>query len=87
MKTFSHNKSFLIVILMIAGFLITSSTSVAMPLHMDDCTVKTACENCCLISVPELSGLQCEYSLTDFLDITSANLPDPEPLPFDHPPQ
>jgi len=85
----SNKKRLLIAILLAVGFLFTSSASVAMPIHMDamDCEVKSACDNCCLISVPELSGLQYEYSLSPCPDRTFATMPDPAPLPFDHPPQ
>ncbi len=88
MKAFSHNQKRLAVALFLAiCFMFTSSTAITMPLHMDDCTVKTACENCCIISVPELSGLQYEYSFTACPDDALADMPTPAPLPFDHPPQ
>ena len=90
MKAFSHNKKrLLIAILLAVGFLFTSSTSMAMPLYMysNECVGKTVCEKCCLISVPELSGLQYEYSFSACPDFSSADRADPDPLPFDHPPQ
>ncbi len=90
MKASSQNKKrLLIAILLAVGFLLTSSASIAMPLYMnsDECMAQTVCEKCCLISVPELLGLQVEYFLSPCPDATFATLPDPVPLPFDHPPQ
>jgi len=90
MKTFSQNKKRLLVAIFLAvGFLFMSSTSMAMPLYMDsnECMVPSVCEKCCLISVPELSGLQYVYSVSVCPDSSSADLTDPIPLPFDHPPQ
>lgn len=90
MKISSQNKKrLLIAILLAVGFLFASSTSIAMPLFMDsnECMAQTVCEKCCLISVPELSGVQVEYSFFPCPDATFATLPDPVPLPFDHPPQ
>ncbi len=77
----------LVAIFMVIGFLFTSSTAISMSLHMDDCTVKVACENCCLISVPELPRLKSEYSFFACLNEAFAHMPDPVPLPFYHPPQ
>lgn len=88
MKAFSQNKKHLLIAILLAvAFLFTSSASIAMPLHMDECTNQTVCEKCCLISVPELSGLQYEYSFSAYPDVSLADRPDPAPLPFDHPPQ
>ena len=67
MKISSQNKKRLLIAIMLAvGFLFTSSTSIAMPLYMNsnECMVQTVCEKCCLISVPELSDMQVEYSFS-----------------------
>lgn len=89
MKAFSHNnkKRLLIAVLLAVGFLFTSSASIAMPLQMDECNAQTVCEKCCLISVPELSGVQAEYFFSACPDGVPASMPIPVPLPFDHPPQ
>lgn len=88
MNTFSYNKKRLVVALFLAiCFLFTSSSAITMPLHMDDCTFKTACENCCTISVPELSGMQNEHSFSACPGDLLTDRPNPAPLPFDHPPQ
>ena len=90
MKASSQNKKRLVVAILLAvGFLFASSTSIAMPLYMDsnECMVQTVCEKCCLVSVPELSGLQYEYSFSACPDMIPASMLDPVPLPFDHPPQ
>ena len=90
MKASSQNKKrLLIAILMAVGFLFASSTSMAMPLYMDanECMVQAVCEKCCLVSVPELIGLQYEYSFSTCPDDTLVDMLDPVPLPFDHPPQ
>lgn len=76
-----------IAMLLAICFLFTSSASVAMPLYMDECDAQTVCEKCCLISVPELSGLQYEYSFSACPDDASVDSPNPAPLPFDHPPK
>ena len=88
MKAFSHNKKRLLVAFLLAvGLLFSSSFSIAMPLYMDDCRVKTVCEKCCLISVPELSGLKYEYSFSACPGNALVSKVDPVPLPFEHPPQ
>lgn len=88
MKVASHNKKrLLIAVLLAVGFLLSSSASLAMPLYMDECSGQTVCEKCCLISVPELSGLQYEYSFSACTGDASASEPESMPLPFDHPPQ
>ena len=88
MRATSHNKKRLaIAILLAVGFLFMSSASIAMPLHMDECTSQTICDKCCLISVPKLSGLQYEYSFSACTGDALASEPDSIPLPFDHPPQ
>jgi hypothetical protein len=90
METCSQTKKRLvIVVFLVMGFLISSSISIAMPLYMDsdECMVVTVCEKCCLISVPELSGLQHEYSFSACPDRIQLFMSDPVPLPFDHPPQ
>lgn len=81
-------KRFVIAMLLAVAFLFTSSFSMAMPLYMgDDCMTQTVCEKCCLISVPELSGLQYEYSFSSCLHDALSSKPDSIPLPFEHPPQ
>lgn len=87
MKTISHDKKrSVLAILLVVSFLFTSSASLAMEL-MDECNTQTVCEKCCLISIPELSGLQYEYSFSACLADVSVDRPNPAPLPFDHPPQ
>lgn len=87
MKTISHDKKRLVLaILLVVSFLFTSSASLAMEL-MDECNAQTVCEKCCLISMPELSGLQYEYSFSACSDDVLADMPTPAPVPFDHPPQ
>jgi hypothetical protein len=94
MKTFSQNKKRLLVGVFLAVALVfTTTASIAMPLYMDssdmnsnECT-QIVCEKCCLISVPELSGLQYEYSFSSYLDGALSSKPDSTPLPFEHPPQ
>jgi len=88
MKATPHNKKRLLVaVLLVVGFLLSSSASLAMPLFMDECVGQTVCEKCCLISVPELSGLQYEYLFSACTGDALASEPDSIPLPFDHPPQ
>lgn len=90
MKASSQNiKCLVIAILVAVALLVTTSASIAMPLYMDsnECMVENVCEKCCLISSPELSSLQIEYSFSACLDLTPASMADPVPLPFDHPPQ
>ena len=90
METCSQTKKRLvIVVFLVMGFLISSSISIAMPLYMDsdECMVVTVCEKCCLISTPELSGLQYEYSFSPCQTDSLAPTLDPIPLPVYHPPQ
>jgi hypothetical protein len=88
MKTFSHDKKRLVIALFLAiGFLVSSSYAIAMPLQMDECNSQTVCEKCCLISTPELSGLQYEYSFFACPHVALTSIADPIPLAFDHPPQ
>jgi hypothetical protein len=87
MKTISPAKNRLaIAILLVVSFLFASSAPFAMPL-MDECAAQTVCEKCCLISVPVVSGLQCEYSFSACPGDFAVDRPNPAPLPFDHPPQ
>jgi hypothetical protein len=87
MKTISHDKKRLVLaILLVVSFLFASSASLAMEL-MDECNAQTVCEKCCLISMPELSGLQYEYFFSACPDDVLTDMPTPAPVPFDHPPQ
>jgi hypothetical protein len=87
MNTYYNKRRLLIAVILAMSFLFTSTYSFAMSLQMDECNAQTVCEKCCLISTPELSGLQYEYSFSPCQTDSLAPTLDPIPLPVYHPPQ